>query len=248
MITAIIVDDLPSAREMLEADLKEHFPNIKLIGTAESVISAAKLLKKEQPDLLFLDIDLGDGTGFDLLEIVPDLKAKVIFATASEAYAIRAFKFAAVDYLLKPIDVDELKKAVEKARGQLGLDQERLNLLSETIRNPDKLPNRISLHTLEKIRVVEISDILRCESDGNNTIFYLNEGDKIFVTKTLKYFEKLLEGRSFMRVHQSHLVNVDYIKAYIKKEGGYLLMKNDENIPVAVRKKAEVVSKLGSLD
>ncbi len=247
MHTAILIDDMPQALTILENDLNDLFPEIKIIGTAESIVDAAKLLRRQTPDFLFLDIMLGDGTGFDLLEIFPNLSSKVIFVTAYEEHAIRAFRFSAVDYLLKPINPEELRQAVEKAKRQLSQNNEHLSVLKETFNNPNTLPKRISLHTLEKIAVVNISDIVRCEADGNNTLFYLNSGGRIFVTKTLKEYEKMLAGHKFYRSHQSHLINTDYIKAYIRKDGGYLKMKNGDNVPVAVRKKTELIELLGRI-
>ncbi|MCB0705149.1 MAG: LytTR family transcriptional regulator DNA-binding domain-containing protein [Saprospiraceae bacterium] len=240
-MTALLVDDMPRAIQVLQADLEALFPEMEILGTAQSVVEAAKFLRHQQPDILFLDILLGDGTGFDLLEIFPDLRSKVIFVTASDEFAIRAFQFAAIDYLLKPIDPPLLKKAVERARAQMAQSNESLDLLKETIRKPDELPSRISLHTQEKIQVVEIETILRCESDGNNTLFLLTTGQKVFVTKTLKQFETLLENHAFLRVHQSHLINIDQIREFVRKDGGYLVMKNGDKIPVSVRKRAEVM-------
>jgi two-component system LytT family response regulator len=247
MITAILVDDMPKALDVLEADIRSNFKDIQILGKADSVVSAAKLLREKRPDILFLDIMLGDGTGFDLLEIYPDLESKVIFVTASEEFALRAFRFAAVDYLLKPIDVDELKEAVAKASRNVDSQKDRYAILSEAIREPRGLPSKISLHTLERIAVVEVNDIVRCEADGNNTLFHLVNGERIFVTKTLKYFERLLEGHPFHRVHQSHLIHLNYIREYVKKEGGYIKMKNDDIVPVAVRKKAAVIKLLDNL-
>ncbi len=247
MPTAILVDDMPQALEVLKADLKEKCPDIKVIGTADSVVNAAKLLRKESPDILFLDIMLGDGTSFDLLEIFPNINAKIIFVTAYEEHALKAFKFAAIDYLLKPINPDDLQQAVQRATQQLQTPTESIDILKQTIKYPDALPQRISLNTQEKIVVVEIEDIVRCESDGNNTLFILNNNDKIFVTKTLKQFEQLFSEHDFFRTHQSHLVHIKYIHEYIRKDGGYLKMKNGDTIPVAVRKKTELIEMLANL-
>jgi two-component system, LytTR family, response regulator len=243
-MTAIIVEDMLQAREVLESELGSHCPEIKIIGTADSVVNAAKLLRQVKPDIIFLDILLGDGTGFDLLEIFPDINSRIIFITASEEYAIRAFKFSAIDYLLKPVEPQQLKEAVLRAEKQIASQQESLELLKETIRKPDALPDKLSLHTQEKILVVTISDIIRCEADGNNTWFFLKTGEKILVTRTLKQFDLLLEKHKFLRVHQSHLVNLDYLQEFIKKDGGYLRLKNGDNIPVALRKKQEVMEML----
>ena len=244
---AIIIDDMPSAVTLLKKDLEEYCPEIEVIAEAESVISGAKLLRKVSPDIVFQDIMLGDGTGFDLLQIIPDLKSKIIFVTASDEYAIRAFKYSAVDYLLKPIIPEDLKAAVARAKEQIGHSSESIQLLNDTINKPDELPKRISLYTLEKIIVVEIKDIVHCKAEANNTIFILKDRPKVFVTKTLKYFDKILQPHGFARVHQSHLVNNDYIHAYLKKDGGYLKMNNGDEVPVSVRKKAEVMELLGRM-
>ena len=248
-MTAILVDDMPQALQILEHDLAECCPDVQIIGTANSVVSAAKLLRQKTPDLLFLDIMLGDGTGFDLLEIVPNLQSKVIFATASDEHAIRAFRFAAIDYLLKPIDPEALKEAVSRAREQLIHHPiESIDLLRETIRYPQTLPKRISLNTQEKIVVVEIDQIVRCEADGNNTLFLLASGEKVYVTKTLKQFETLLREHPFVRVHQSHLVHLHHIQEYVRKDGGYLKMNNGDIVSVSVRKKAAIIKLLSNLD
>lgn len=241
-MTALIVEDMPQALQALQHDLAEHCPEVELIGTAHSVVEAAKQLRQRQPDLIFLDILLGDGTGFDLLEIFPQLQSRIIFVTASDEYALRAFRFAAVDYLLKPVDPAQLREAVSRARGQLMHSEDSLEVLRENIRQPDNLPSRITLHTQERIVVVEIDQIVRCEADSNNSWFVLASGEKIFVTRTLKYFENLLAQHRFIRVHQSHLLNLDFIKEYVKKDGGYLNLKNGDHVPVSLRKKAEVVA------
>lgn len=245
--TAVLVDDMPNALQLLQSDLEINHPEIEIIGTANSVVSAAKLLRAKSPDILFLDIMLGDGTGFDVLEIIPNLKSKVIFVTASDEYAIKAFKFAAIDYLLKPYGDDELAKAINKAKLQMAPDREQLSILKETLSTPTSKPTKISLHTLEKISVVAINDIIRCVSDNNNTQFYLRDGKKIFVTKTLKYFADILKDCGFMRTHQSHLVNLNYVKEFIKSDGGYLILTDGSNVPVSVRKRVEVLDVLKRL-
>ncbi|MEM9142783.1 MAG: LytTR family DNA-binding domain-containing protein [Bacteroidota bacterium] len=239
--TALIVEDMPDARELLKNDIATCHPEIHIIGTVGSVVEAAKALRKRVPDILFLDVMLGDGTGFDLLEIFPQLPSRIIFITASDEFALRAFKFAALDYVLKPYSREDLAKAISRVGEPTKSHTERLDILRETMATPEKKPARISLHTLDKISIVDLDDIVRCESDSNNTIFYLKDKKKVFVTKTLKYFSELLRDYQFLRIHQSHLVNLDYISAYIKTDGGYLMLKNGENVPVSVRKKAEVI-------
>ncbi len=242
---AIIVEDMPQAAEALERDLAEHCPEVEVLGRAASIVAAAKLLGQVTPDIVFLDILLGDGTGFDLLDIFPNLSAHVIFITASDEHALRAFRYAATDYLLKPVDAVQLKQAVARAKTKTAGANESLQLLRDTIRRPaDTLPSRISLASQERIAVVEIADIIRCESDGNNTWFILATGEKIFVTRTLKQFEQLLEQHGFVRAHQSHLVQMNYIREFQKKDGGYLKLKNGELVPVSVRKRSEVLEML----
>ncbi|WP_431132962.1 LytR/AlgR family response regulator transcription factor [Psychroserpens mesophilus] len=247
MLTAIIVEDLMDAMQLLKRDIERHHPEIKIIHTAQSVVEAAKVLRNNEPDILFLDIMLGDGTGFDILEIFPELKSKIIFVTASDEFAIKAFKFAAIDYVLKPYAQEELSKAIERAKQQIQPNKERLNILKQTLNSPDKKPDKISLHTLDKIIIVNLDDIIRCESDSNNTMFYLKDDKKIFVTKTLKYFADLLKPYGFLRVHQSHLVNLQCINAFIKTDGGYLMLKNGKSVPVSVRKKHEVIEVLDEM-
>lgn len=246
-LTAVLIDDMPSAIQMLEKDLNIYFPEITVIGTAMSVVQGAKLLQKCSPDVVFLDIMLGDGTGFDMLEIVPNLRAQIIFVTASDEYAIKAFKFAAIDYVLKPYTKNDLSLAIQKARLQITPDREQLEVLRSTMSYPEKQPRKISLHTLDKIIVVSLDDIIRCKSDNNYTEFYFQNGDKILVTKTLKHYATLLKEYNFLRVHQSHLVNLQYIKEYIKSDGGYLMLKDGANVPVSVRKRSEVLTAIKGL-
>ncbi len=231
MIKAVIIDDIPEARKVLAADLSSYCANIEVIGEAEGVVSGAKLIKELKPDLVFLDIQMPDGTGFDLLEILPKIDFRLVFTTASDEYAIKAFKFSAVDYLLKPIDPDELMDAVSRVELQ-DKPGDRIELLKE---NLDK-PKRIALNTLDKIHIVEVSEILRCESNINYTMFYFTDGTKLLVTKTLKEFDKMLSDHYFIRVHQSHLVNARFIKEFTKSDG-YIFMKDGTKVPVSTRKK-----------
>jgi two-component system LytT family response regulator len=245
--TSIVVDDIPEALEMLCYDIERNHPEIEIIGKATSVISAAKVLQKNHPDILFLDIMLGDGTGFDILEIVPNLQSKIIFVTASDEYAIKAFKFAAIDYILKPYSNEDLANSIKKAIEQLQPNKEQIAILQESIKNPNRISQKISLHTSEKIIVVQLSEIIRCKSDNNYTTFYLENGQKILVSKTLKYYADMLKDHQFLRVHQSHLINTKYIKEFIKSDGGYLILKDKSNVPVSVRKRNEVMITLNYL-
>lgn len=244
---AIIVEDMPEAIDLLQIDLKNHCPEVEVIGVANSVLQAAKLLRQTQPDIIFLDVSLGDGTGFDLLEIFPDLNVHIIFLTASEEHAVRAFQFSATDYLLKPIDTTLLKKSVTKVLSTKKPEKQVLDIIRQSIKNPQTLPTKLSLHTLDKIIVISIAEIVRCESDGNNTWFYMANNTKHYTTKTLKHFEDLLSGHDFIRTHQSHLVNFNYIIEFCKKDGGMIKLKQGDEIPVSFRKKAEILKKFENM-
>jgi two-component system LytT family response regulator len=237
---AVIIDDIPEARTVLKFDLENYCDKIDVIGEADGVVSGAKLINELQPDLVFLDIQMQDGSGFDLLEILQNKTFKLIFTTASDEYAIKAFKFSAVDYLLKPIDPDELITAVARANEQ-DKATDRIGLLQENLNKP----KRIALNTLEKIHIVDIFDIIRCESNINYTMFYFIDGTKLLVTKTLKEFDALLADHQFIRVHQSHLVNAKYIKEF-NKSNADILMKDGAKVPVSTRKKQVLMEMIQS--
>lgn len=235
MIKAVIIDDIQEAITVLTSDLQTYCKNIEVIGSANGVVSGAKKIKELKPDLVFLDIQMPDGTGFDLLEIIGEADFKLIFTTASDEFAIKAFKFSAIDYLLKPIDPDDLMKAVEKVEHQHN-PTSRLELLKGNLENQKK----IALNTVDKIHIVQIEDVIRLESDINYTRFYFKDGSKLMVTKTLKEFDKMLSDHSFIRIHQSHLVNTSFIKEYTKQDGK-LVLKNGDRISVSSRKKSTLM-------
>ncbi len=241
MIKAVIIDDIPEAIKVLSEDIQEYCNNIEIVGSANGVVAGAKLIKAEKPDLVFLDIQMPDGSGFDLLEILDDTNFKLIFTTASDEFAVKAFKFSAIDYLLKPIDPDDLVQAVSKIQDQIN-PTERLQVLKTNLDTPKKL----ALNTVDKIHIVDISDIVRLESNINYTKFYFDDNSKLLVTKTLKEFDKLLSDQGFIRVHQSHLIAKNQIKAFLK-QNGEIQLKDNSKIPVSTRKKGvlmEMISKL----
>ena len=240
MLTALIIDDVAQARATLKQDVADYCPDIQILGEADGVVSGAKLIREKNPQLVFLDIQMQDGSGFDLLEILGDAAPKIIFTTASDAFAIKAFRFSAIDYLLKPIDPDELMAAVEKVKAQPDNHSDSLALLKDAM-TAKKAPHRLALNTLDKIHIAEIETIIRCESQGNYTEFFFTNGKKLLVTKTLKEFDKLLSGHGFLRVHQSHLINLEQVKEFVKTDGGYLIMKDGDDVPVSSRKRASVL-------
>jgi len=243
-LKAIIIDDMELARASLKADLADYCPDVEVIGEAEGVLSGAKLLKGMTPDILFLDIEMEDGDGFDLLDIIPNGLDSVIFVTARQDFALKAFQYSAVDYLLKPVDPDLLKKAVAKMAVKIKTNSDQLDILKSSMQEGAKL-ERIALHTSDKIAVAELKDIIRLEAMTNYTNFFFADGTKLLITKTLKDYDTMLSDSGFVRVHQSHLINMNHVQAYVKTEGGYILMKNGNIVPVSVRKKSYVVSILG---
>jgi len=247
MIKAIIIDDIEQARITLKKDLETYAPDVQVIAEAGGVIEGAKLLKTIKPDVLFLDIQMQDGSGFDLLDILKEINFKIIFITASDAHAIKAFRYAAIDYLMKPVDPDELVEALKKLREENVNESEKYKLLNDSLKNNHKAHERLALHTQDKIHIVNIQEIIRCESNVNYTEFHFSGGKKLLVTKTLKDFEDLLSDQGFYRVHQSHLINTKYIKEFVKTDGGYLLMNDGCNVPVSTRKRPEVMKMLEEL-
>lgn len=244
---AIIIDDIEQARVTIKQDLSVYAKDFEVIGEASGVVEGAKLMQKTKPDILFLDIQMQDGSGFDLLDLMPEVDFKIIFITASDAHAIKAFRYAAIDYLMKPIDPDELTEALKKFRESHIDESEKYALLSDRLKNHQKPNERLALHSQDRIQIVEIETIIRCESSVNYTTFFFKNGDQIVVTRTLKEFEDLLSDQGFFRVHQSHLVNTRQIKEYVKSDGGHLTMKDGTLIPVSVRKRPEVMKMLDAL-
>lgn len=244
-LRAVLIDDVAAARQTLRDDLAAYCPEVEVVGEAEGVVSGAKALRQLQPELVFLDIQMQDGSGFDLLEVMGETPFRVIFTTAHDGFAIKAFRFSAIDYLLKPIDPDQLMEAVAKVRELAPTPPENVQALLGNVQ--ERQHNRLALHTMDKIHVVHIRDIIRCESSANYTIFHFADKRQLLVTKTLKEFDQLLSAHGFLRVHQSHLVNAEYIQAFVKTDGGYLRMQDDSAVPVSSRKRSQVMQMLSAL-
>ncbi|MDY0089071.1 MAG: LytTR family DNA-binding domain-containing protein [Flavobacteriaceae bacterium] len=243
MITAILVDDDKNLREGMKALLSRYAPEIRILGEAENVSDAVSVIDGLNPQVVFLDIQLADGTGFDILEKLTEKNGKitsqVVFITAHEQYAIKAFRFSALDFLLKPVDPDELQKVIEKIKKTIKKDDtfSHIDLLLENIRKKVDNFKRIALSTTDGIHLFDVSDIIRCESTDNYTTFHIRNSKPILISKTLKEYEELLSEQGFERIHQSHLINLAYLKSYIKKDGGYVVMADNSNLPVSQRKK-----------
>jgi len=243
MITALLIDDDQHLRQGMKSLLERHAPEIRIIGEAESVKTGIEAIENWKPQVVFLDIHLNDGTGFDILEEVAKkngkLNSHIVFITAHEQYALKAFKFSALDYLLKPVDPEELKKSVVKIKEVLEKNTsfDHIDLLLENIRKKVDHFKRIALSTADGIHLFEISDIIRCESQDNYTQFFIKNHKPLLISKTLKEYEELLMEHGFERIHQSHLINLSYLKSYIKTDGGYVIMGDNARLPIAQRKK-----------
>lgn len=239
---AIIVDDESAVRNSIRSLITANFNDIQIIATAGNVAEGVEALNREKPDLLFLDVEMPDGNGFDLLKKISPVNFRVIFVTGHQEYALDAIKVSALDYVLKPIDTDELCRAVEKARALINYEEQQLKLqaLSENLQSRKKL-KRIILSTADHLQLVSVSDIIRAEADSNYTMFWLSGGRRILVSRTIKEFDILLSNSGMMRVHQSHMVNLSHIDRFIKKDGGYLQMKEGTKIPVSPNLKKQVL-------
>ncbi len=242
MLRTLIIDDEPHVRKTLARMVKEECSNVTLLRSAGGVISGLKAIDEQHPDLVLLDIKMDDGTGFDLLKKAEPINFKVIFITAFDQYAIQAFKFSAIDYLLKPIDPEDLVDAVNRAEQMVHQDfTTQLKVLSENLQTQDTKGKKIILRTSETVHLVKVSDISYCESDISYTYFYLTDGKKILVSNTLREYEDLLKEYGFFRVHKSFLVNLLAISKFEKADGGYLVMENDDRVPVSSRKRDQLL-------
>lgn len=238
-VKAIIIDDEQHARENLLGLLSEHCPSVHIAGLAASVEEGETVIKKIKPDLIFLDIKLSRSSGFQLLEMVGNMDFEVIFITAYDNYAIRAIKFSALDYILKPVNPDELKAAVMKMEKRIEQDQKshQLKLLIENF-NRERFNSKIAVRTNEKLEFLAISSIVRLQGESNYTKIHLEGGGSLLVSKSLIEFEELLSELGFFRVHKTHLVNLNCIKSYHKSKDSCLILADNTNIPVSRRRKA----------
>ncbi len=245
MIRTMIVDDENQGQVFLERVIKKYYPELTVIGCAGSVSEALALISKGQPQLIFLDIMLHHESGFDLLEQMGKIEAEIIFTTAHNEFAVKAFRYNALDYLLKPIDLDELESAVAKAKQKIATAafpaMDVFRNFFEAYRNPSKKLNKLSLPTPDGFTLIPLEEIIYCESFSNYTNFYLVNNRKITSSHTLKEYSEMLEEQNFFRSHKSYLVNLAHVSRYIKGEGGMLLMSNGHEIEVSRRNKEALI-------
>lgn len=251
MIRCVIVDDESKAREILFDMLKLYCTNVEVIGQAHNVSSAYEIIKSTKPDLVLLDIKMPDGSGFDLLNKFNNIDFKVVFITAHEEYAIKAFRFSAIDYILKPVDPSDLISAVEKttsANGLNGMNEQFQTFKDNYYNGESSQDKRIVLKTTENIYIIYLKDVIRCQSEKNYTYFYFTNRERIIVSKTLKDFEEILGDFGFMRIHRSHLINLKFIDRYEKSEGGFLIMNDGSKVEVSHRKKEALLNYIYGLN
>ena len=243
-LKAIIVDDEPYCCEAL-AMLLDESSEVEVISTCHNAIDGLNAIRKYSPDVVFLDVEMPKMNGFEMLERLPLVNFEIIFTTSYDQYALKAIRFSAIDYLLKPVDGEELQKAVQKVthRSQKPIAQQ-LEILMQKIHQPTTPINKIAMPTMEGLQMIPVDSIISCESDSNYTILLLKNKKKITVSRTLKEIEELLEEHSFVRVHRCYLANLNEVEKYVKGEGGYLVMSDGTTIDVARNKKEVLLKKL----
>jgi len=253
MITAVLIDDDHNLRNGMKAMLALYAPEINILGEADSVKTGTKLIEGINPNIVFLDIMMNDGSGFDILERLNKkygkISSHIVFVTAHEKFAIKAFRFSALDFLLKPIDPEELQSVIRKIKNITDNSSENktIELLLENISKKADSFKKIALSTSDGIHLFEIKDIIRCESVDNYTKFHFKNHKTVLISKTLKEYEELLSDQGFERIHQSHLINLNELKSYIKKDGGFVIMSDNTQVPVSQRKKERLQEVIGRL-
>jgi two-component system LytT family response regulator len=237
MIKVLVVDDENKTREFIAKLIRSFGLDLEVIAQGENVETAIEAIQEHKPNLVLLDIQMPDGTGFDVLKRIESKNFEVIFITAHQEFAIKAIKFSALDYILKPVDPEELRQAIEMAIQSINSkkDEIQFDALNHNLVPHQK--RKLVLKTQESVFVVELDDIIRCEADKNYTFFFLSNGKKILVSKTLKDFETLLAGHNFFRIQQSHLININYVERYDKFDGGSVIMKDGASVPLSQAKK-----------
>jgi two-component system LytT family response regulator len=233
---------------MVAKIIKSYCNDVEIIAEASGVEEGYHRILDMKPDLVLLDIKMDDGSGFDLLEKFEKIDFKIIFITAFQEYALQAIKFSALDYIVKPVDPEELIAAVNNAKTQLSIANEtQLALLKEGLSNKDTNDRKILLKTAESIHLVMLSNVYYCEADGGYTCFYTDGGQKVLVSKPLSEYEALFREYGFFRVHKSFLVNLHKVERFDKEDGGYLVLTDEMKVPVASRKREQLINLLGKL-
>jgi two-component system LytT family response regulator len=243
----VIIEDEVASQEYLRNILLNHFPQLKVVALVDNVPDAVSVLNAHQPDIVFLDVEIKLGTGFDVLVQLPKRSFEVVFTTAFNTFALEAFRFHAIDYLLKPLNTAEVIEATERCmqRVKNGHDNTILNKLLEQLNQPVVQKTKLGIHTLEGIEFIEVPDIVYGEAKGNYTELWMKNGVKITTSKKLKDIEESLPRQMFFRIHHSYIVNLQYVKKYHKGRGGYLVLHDGQSLPVSSAKKDDFMNWLG---
>lgn len=247
-LTVIIVDDEIRSQRLIEAYLEKFCPEVEVLAKAENVAEAVLLIRSLQPDLVFLDIEMPGENGFGLLNYFTTLSFKIIFITAYQEFALKAFKVSAIDYLLKPLQAAPLIKAIEKAKSQLHKDdyQKQIEILKSNLLDQQNI-QKLALPVANGYRYVQINDISYLEADGSYTHIHLANGQSILITKKLGELEALIQHSDLFKTHRSYLINLRYVKQYVRSEGGYILMQNDTHLPIARARKDAFLEKMKAI-
>ncbi len=240
-ITAVIIDDEKKVREALYGILKKYCTEINILGLANSADQGIQLIKDTNPSLVFLDVQMPEKSGFDMLREMKDVDFHVIFVTSYDKYALKAIKYSALDYLIKPVNIADLQMAIAKIEGKT----ENVSVFLENLNNPTSAKKIVIKHA-KGIRYAYEAEIIRCQSDGNYSKVFFKDETMLFVSKNLKEFEELLPKETFLRVHQSHIINIDFVKAYNNGRGGSLEMHNGDKISVARTRKKDIIQRLAN--
>ena len=245
MLRAIIIDDEPKGRSILQQLLTLHAPQLNIVGIAANADEGLKIIDTHKPDVVFLDVEMPGKSGFELLRELNTIDFKVVFVSAHNHYSLKAIKFHAFDYLLKPIDLDELKQTIEKLLKSGGSHTpEQLTELLTASKPGNTELGKIAIPSQSSIDLINVDDILYCEASANNTLVYLTNNKKIVATKNLKEYEDLLTSHRFFRIHHAYLVNLKHVAKYIKGEGGSVILSNQKELEVSRRKKQEFLNAL----
>ena len=245
----VLIDNEPAIHEVLRNMLSLYCPEVSIVGEAYGVEEGIALLNEVETDCVFLDVEMNDGTGMDLLSGLSERNFEVVFITAYDHYAIDAFRFSALDFLLKPVDPDDLVKAVEKAKNAVSKTNlhDRLEVLENNLGKLTDGFQKIVLKDAESIHIIKITEIVHCQAEGSYTRFFIIDGRSILVSKNLKEYEKMLKSHGFFRSHHSHLVNINHIIRFDRSEGGSLIMANDSSLPVSSRRRDQLMTILNHL-
>ena len=248
MIRTILIDDEVNIRLLVKDILREHCPDVEVVAETGSVASSLEAIRRLHPDLILLDIRLEDGSGFDLLEKLGAPCPRVVFITAYEEFALKAFRLSAVDYIMKPVVAEELVDAIGKVRNALsGNHDDHIRVLLGNTGNPNLQDKKIVLRTADKFHFVGLGEIIRCESDSSYTTFFLVNQPSVVVSKTLKDYEDLLCDFGFYRPHKSNIINMKHIRAFEKSGGGFIIMSDNSRVPLSDRKREEFFGMLEKL-